>query len=74
MSTRKKRETLVEQLDRFMKQWIANPAAQLDFAELVAECLDSEPGDHDRIDLAEWVQVQRHTADYLGIRPFWKRS
>lgn len=61
-------KALDERLDEFMHRWVSNPAAQWDFAELIAECLDSEPGDPDRIVLAAWVQEQRHTADYLGIR------
>lgn len=69
--TTKKRavyKTLDERLDAFMTDWVSNPAAQLDFAELIAECLDSEPGDPERLALAAWVQEQRHTAEYLGIR------
>lgn len=64
------RKRIAKRLDEFMETWISNPAAQLEFAELINDCLDVHVANdrHELTAVAAWVQEQRDTAQYLGLR------
>lgn len=61
-------EVLVERLERFVHQWISNPAAQLELANLVRATLQVETHDHADEVLVAWLDEQVEQARRLGVR------
>lgn len=61
MSRQKK--DLIQRLDEFIEGWVSNPAAQLDFVNLIGE-VRQKP----HPELMAWVHGRREDLDFIGIR------
>ncbi len=55
----RKRETVIERLDRFVKTWLSNPVAQEEFVDLIREAHEYPSSDHADEDLYEWMETPR---------------
>lgn len=57
-------EKLAADLERFAEQWISNPAARLEFAQLVERVASST----DPFQMRSWIAQMKDTAKRLGIK------
>ena len=59
--------TLQARLDKFIKEWISNPGAQMDFVKLVEAIHQQPSSDHADYELLEWIDEQRDHLRSIGI-------
>ncbi len=59
---------LVKRLKEFQRCWLSNPAALLEFAELIAAVAEVRMSGRELSALTVWIEEERATAKYLGIK------